>query len=106
MSTLQKISLQWRDKTVDKSIDELLDRAAVVAAAPETPQRSATPAAAPPPPAPSGAPQFGVEIGAPGNSVRACRPDDASPAGTVLEGYKKSIEKTPFGDACRWLQNK
>jgi len=103
----QKITLQWNDKMVEKSIDELLDRTAVAAAAPEQSGRGAAPPA--PTAAPAGPPvpaQFGVEIGAPGNSVRACRPDDHSPAGTVLEGYKKSVEKTPFGDACRWLPSK
>ncbi len=99
----QRITLKWMDKTVDKSIDELLDRAvaAPVAPAPEA-ARSAQPAAAPTgPPAP---PQFGVEIGAPGHSVRACKGDDTSPPGTTLEGYTKHVENTPFGQACRWLQ--
>jgi hypothetical protein len=96
----QHITLQWKDKTVEKSVDELLDRAPVPAA-PE-PARAAAVAAAPAP-APTGAPQFGVEIGAAGHSVRACKPDDSTPPGTTLEGYKKSVEHTPFGDACRWL---
>jgi hypothetical protein len=103
----QHITLLWNDKTVEKSIDELLDRTAVPAAAAEAP-RAAAPAA-PTTVAPAGPPvppQFGIEIGAPGNSVRACKSDDTSPAGTVLEGYRKSIENTPFGQACRWLQTK
>ncbi len=101
----QRITLTWMDKTVDKSIDELLDRRPVVVAGPEPPARGA--AAASTVQTPSGPPvppQFGVEIGPAGHSVRACRGDDASPAGTLLEGYKKSIEHTPFGDACRWVQ--
>ncbi|HEY3840249.1 MAG TPA: hypothetical protein VGL72_26935 [Bryobacteraceae bacterium] len=101
----ERITLQWRDKTVDKSIDELLDRAAPApapaAAAAATPTPGAPPA---PPPAATGPPQFGVEIGPAGHSVRACKADDSSPAGTVLEGYKKTIENTPFGQACRWQQ--
>jgi hypothetical protein len=103
----QKISLQWMDKTVEKSIDELLDRTAVAAAAPEPPARGAPAASTTVVPAgPAVPPQIGIEIGAPGHSVRACKSDDASPAGTVLEGYRKSIEHTPFGDACRWLSDK
>jgi hypothetical protein len=105
----QRITLTWMDKTVDKSIDELLDRqAAAVAAAAESQARaaSAAPAAPAAPAGPPVDPKLGIEIGAPGNSVRACRGDDTSPAGTVLDGYKKSVEKTPFGDACRWLQTK
>lgn len=100
----QKITLQWHDKTVEKSIDELLDRAPV-AAAPEPPARAAAAAApANQPAGPAVPPQFGVEIGPPGHSVHACKGDDTSPAGTVLEGYKKTIENTPFGQACRWQQ--
>ena len=106
----QRITLQWNDKTVEKSIDELLDRsvaAAPAAAGPEPPARGGVAAApAPEPSGPPVPPQFGVEIGAPGSSVRACKQDDTSPAGTTLEGYKKSVEKTPFGPACRWLQVK
>ena len=103
----QRITLQWNDKTVEKSIDELLDRTVVAAAAPEPP-RGAPAAAAPaaPPSTSPSPPQFGIEIGAPGNSVRACKSDDTSPAGTVLDGYTKTIENTPFGPACRWLQKK
>jgi hypothetical protein len=101
----QKITLQWNDKTVEKSIDELLDRT-VVPAAPEPPARgAAAPAAAAAPSGPPVDPKMGVEIGPPGHSVRACKSDDTSPAGTVVAGYRKAIENTPFGQACRWLQD-
>jgi hypothetical protein len=101
----QRITLQWNDKTVEKTIDELLDRASVTTAAPD-PARGAPVAAAPPPPSgPAAPPEFGIEIGAPGHSVRACKDQsvETSPPGTILGGYKKSKEHTPFGDACRWL---
>jgi hypothetical protein len=49
----------------------------------------------PPPP-----PKPGVEIGA---QMKACNPADTSPAGTVVDGYKKVLEQTPFGPACRWI---
>jgi hypothetical protein len=35
--------------------------------------------------------------------VKNCKPGDTSPAGTVVDGYKKVIEQTPFGAACRWV---
>jgi hypothetical protein len=95
----QRITLEWHDKTVEKSIDELLDHSVPVEAAP------GVAAAAPPPAAaPSGPPKLGIEIGPAGHSVRACLQTDGSPAGTVLDGYKKTIENTPFGAACRWQQ--
>jgi hypothetical protein len=101
----QRITLTWTDKTIEKSIDELLDRqaAAAIAAAQEAPR---TPAAAVAPSGPPAPPEFGIEIGDPSRSIRACKGDDKSPAGTEIAGYKKSVEHTPFGDACRWLQTK
>jgi hypothetical protein len=35
--------------------------------------------------------------------VKNCQAGDTSPAGTVVDGYKKVIEQTPFGRACRWI---
>jgi hypothetical protein len=100
----QRITLKWMDKTVDKSIDELLDRGTGPASAPEPAARAApAAAAAPPPSAPPVNPALGIEIGPPGHSIRACKGDDTSPVGTVFDGYKKSKEPTPFGEACRWL---
>ena len=43
----ERITLQWNDKTVDKSIDELLDRTVVAAAAPDAPRAAAPPPAPP-----------------------------------------------------------
>jgi hypothetical protein len=100
----QRITLQWKDKTVEKSVDELLDRTVIPVAAPES--AHAALAAAREPSGPPVPPQFGVEIGDTGRSIRACKPDDTSAAGTALEGYTKHVEPTPFGNACRWLQDK
>ncbi len=48
----------------------------------------------------------GVEIGSAGGpTVRACSPGDNSPAGTVVDGYTKVVQVTPFGNACRWVAN-
>jgi len=99
----QHITLEWKDKTVEKSVDELLDRTVVAAAPAELPARGA-PAPAAATTIVSGPPQFGVEVGSGGHSVHTCKPDDTSPAGTVLEGYTKVIEQTPFGPSCRWQQ--
>lgn len=38
-----------------------------------------------------------------GGGMRACKPGDTSEAGTVSEGYKKVVTRTPFGNACRWV---
>ena len=99
----ERITLDWKGKLVEKTIDEMLDRTVVAAAADAGPARAAL--AAPPPP--SGPPGMGVEIGASGQkSVRACldQTTETSPPGTVLEGYVKTSRPTPFGPACRWEQ--
>lgn len=41
----------------------------------------------------------GVDIG---GNLRACQPGDDSPAGAVVGGFKKVVNQTPFGTACRW----
>jgi hypothetical protein len=35
--------------------------------------------------------------------VKNCQAGDTAPAGTIVDGYKKVIEQTPFGAACRWV---
>lgn len=37
-----------------------------------------------------------------GTGIKACQPGDASPAGTVMDGYRKLVTETPFGKSCRW----
>jgi hypothetical protein len=37
-----------------------------------------------------------------GNSTRACVPGDTTPPGTVQDGLRKVVSKTPFGESCRW----
>jgi hypothetical protein len=96
----KEIVFEWEGKYLKKSFEELADRRPAVASAPEQP---AQPAAAPPPQ------QQATTIGKAegpgadmGNSTRACVPGDTSPPGTVKDGLKKVVTKTPFGDSCRW----
>ena len=99
----RELVLEWEGKYVKKTIEELTDRKPIVV-------QQAEPAAASTPNAPAqqqittlsgeakpAAP--GVDIGA---SARGCTPGDTSPAGTVQDGFRKVIAKTPFGDTCRW----
>lgn len=37
-----------------------------------------------------------------GENLRACQPGDDSPPGTVKDGYRKLVTRTPFGNNCRW----
>lgn len=98
----QELVFEWNGETIVRKLEELLSkemRSPVVESAP------AETAAAPPPapaqsvvaaPAPQGP---GIELT---GEMRACQPGDTSPPGTVINGMKKIVTKTPFGEACRW----
>jgi hypothetical protein len=98
----EEIAFEWDGQTIRKKLEELKEHgaapqpaaAAPVAAAP-VPARTDTPAA-PPVQSPLGP---GVDIGA---GFRACQPNDSSPAGAVVDGYRKVVLYSPFGQTCRW----
>jgi len=94
-----EITLEWDGKPVTKKIDEMLVRAPEPAPVANnmTPRSQAPAASQAPPPKADAAP--GADVG---NGIRACQAGDSSPAGTVSEGYRKSIATTPFGASCRW----
>jgi len=59
-------------------------------------------AAAPAPINPAGKkPDLGIDLG---SGFRACLPSDHSPAGTVVDGYRKVIGKTFMGRSCLWAR--
>ena len=94
-----EITLEWEGKTIHKNVDELLDRSA-----PQQASASAAPpqqAAAPPPPpaAAKSATGPGADTGA---GFKRCEANDSTPPGTVVDGYRKVVSPTPFGEACRW----
>jgi hypothetical protein len=116
------VTFDWDGQQISKPVDDLIDRstAAPTAAAPPG---AAAPSPAPGPQAPAGglapvnssnagastnvtSPKIGREVGAAGASVRGCIAGDASPAGTVIEGYRKQIVSTPFGNQCSWIPAK
>jgi len=101
-----RITLEWteQNKTFEKTLDELRDRTGGGAAA-QAANNSA------PPPADAVITQR-IEtaktegpVNAPGPSSgqsKLCNPGDTSPAGAVVDGYRKVVIKTPFGEVCRW----
>jgi hypothetical protein len=94
------ITLEWEGKTIRKSVDELLDRGAAPQQAPAPAGRTEQPAAPPPPAA---APKSAIGPGADtGAGFKRCEANDSTPPGTVVDGYRKVISPTPFGEACRW----
>ena len=34
--------------------------------------------------------------------LKSCQPNDTSPSGTVRDGFRKVVTKTPFGMSCHW----
>jgi hypothetical protein len=97
-----QIVLEWDGQTIVKPLEELLPKdrgSASPASGPET-----TAAAPPPPPvstivATPAKAGPGVQAGA---DIRACQPGDTSPAGAVIDGWRKVFVKSPFSDGCRW----
>jgi hypothetical protein len=91
-----EIAFEWDGKTVRKKVDELIDRRVqqdvVVAARTEQLAAPEVPVAK----APLGP---GEDTG---RGPRICQPNDSMPAGAVVDGYRKVIAPTPFGESCRW----
>jgi hypothetical protein len=118
----RSVTFVWEGKEVQKQIEDLMDRANSAAPAgpqvsnaaqplpsnatqvgvPTQVQQPQSPNTPPPQNNPGGA-VIGGEMGAPGHSERGCRPGDNSPAGAVVEGYRKVLISTPFGTNCRWV---
>lgn len=100
----KEILFDWEGQAVKKTLEELAEKKSTVAYnAP--PQDNPGAPAAPPPAAPQttaiGAAKGPSEVEL-GNQTKACVAGDSSPAGTVENGMKKVITKSPFGDVCRW----
>jgi hypothetical protein len=96
----EELVLAFEDRTVKKKVDELIDRGGteqVVAVGQGGPAGAAASAPAPPPPV--GKPEPGVKLG---DGLASCQTNDASPEGTVVNGMRKVVRRTPFGDACSW----
>lgn len=97
--TASELAFVWEGKEIRKKLEELKPPEAPPAA--EAP----APAAAKPKTAPvattstiaSGPSDIDM-----GGGMRACRQGDTSPPGTVMNGYKKVVSQTPFGQVCRW----
>lgn len=94
------ITFDWEGKKVTRKIEQILDRSSMKAPqqAPQTAAKS-----------PEAAKQLstlapvkagpGTELG---EKTRACVPGDTNPPGTVQDGFRKVVARTPFGDSCRW----
>jgi hypothetical protein len=98
-------NFEWDGKEFKKRIDELIDRTPIAQAAPPPASPGAQPAAAA-----KATQSLSVSHAGPGIDVgggfKACNSDDKSPDGTVVDGMKKVVNATPFGNACHWESSK
>jgi hypothetical protein len=94
------ITFEWNGKTLEYPLSELKPKEPVAA-------QPATPAAAAAKPQNLGpvigvAEDKGPSLGTQNGEIRSCVPGDRSPAGTVKDGYKKTVVPGPFGSMCQW----
>ena len=103
----KRVTFEWDGKQIERALEDLIDRSnpegMTGRAAAPSPQNSGP--AAPPPPQQalaqvSGDPR-GEELTP---TMRAVRPGDTTPAGTVVDGYKKVVTPSPFGNIVRWIK--
>ena len=92
----QELVFEWDGQTIHKGLNELTDRGAADSQGAPVAAR----AAAPPPP-----PVIKTPLG-PGEATpqgyKTCNPNDSTPDGSVVDGFRKVSIPTPFGAACRW----
>ena len=98
------ITFTWNynGTVVRRTLSAMLDQSPppAVAGSSGSDGRSVQPAAPPPPPEPKSAKGPGGEVS--GFGTRPCDPNDSMPAGSVVDGYKKTVGRTPFGSFCVW----
>jgi hypothetical protein len=97
------VVFEWEGQQIERRVEDILVRSAPAIEATPAPPSNAAPAAAPATTVLSSetakaAP--GVELR---QQERACNPGDTSPPGSVVDGMRKVVTKTPFGDSCRWV---
>lgn len=101
----REILLDWDGKPIKKTFEEIAARKSTIPTEQQTPVPDGQAATQPQSSAPTttnlgaGPKGPGADLG---NQTKACAAGDNSPAGTVQDGFKKVVNKTPFGDVCRW----
>jgi hypothetical protein len=107
----QNVTFEWDGKQLPRKIEDLMDRSNQQTASAGRPAQAA-PAGGPAalPPAAAGqqlvnnhptAANIGTVLT---ETSRACKPDDTSPAGSVVDGFKKVMTQSIFGPVCRWTK--
>jgi hypothetical protein len=111
----ENVKLEWKGKTIDTSPERLLAKDEPPPNPSAAQRQTQQPAAVAPQvtslsPAPGAvsldsssnsnkAPALGVDMG---GGYRACATGDTSPAGTVVNGFRKVVATTLMGNSCHW----
>lgn len=98
---------QWEDRTIRKRFDELKARLEAPEPSPQSPGASQA--------AQSASLQTVATVatvntiqevkgpgGEAGENLRYCQPGDSTPPGTIMDGYRKVVKRSPFGQQCLW----
>jgi hypothetical protein len=104
----EEVLLEWDGKQIRKSVDELTDHKNGGGQQTQADARTAAPAVAaeartevtqpaPPQAAPKAGPGEMTGFG-----FRTCNLNDGLATGTVMEGFRKTMNATPFGQTCTW----
>lgn len=104
--TDQDMVLEWEGRQVIRKIEELRDHSAPAA----QPGANANAARTSPPAQAAAAPDTKVSAIAQngpmgvttGGGYNACVAGDKTPAGTIVDGHKKVVHASPFGEFCNW----
>ena len=98
----REILFDWNGQPVKKTLEELADHRPTMTSSGNTAETAPAAATASAQPAAKvvGAPAGpGADLG---NQTKACAPGDTNAAGAVVDGMRKVVTKSPFGDVCRW----
>jgi hypothetical protein len=104
----QNITFGWNGKEVSRKVDELIDRTPENGGGARAASAAAPGGPAAPPPAPvtnsNATGKHGpIQVGSPIEPAYNCLGNDNSPAGTVDDGFRKTILPSPFGSMCKWV---
>jgi hypothetical protein len=101
----QNVTFDWNGKQTTRKIDELIDRSNSLTSSNGPQPGTGGPAVAAPAPQPNAHPPTAADLGQDLTpTTKANKPGDTSPAGTVVDGYKKVCTPTPFGSLCQWAK--
>ncbi len=103
----EEVLLEWDGKQIRKTVDELTDHKQNGGQQQtQADARTAAPAAAARTEVPQPAQQQAPPKAGPGEMTgfgfRTCNMNDGLAAGTTMEGFRKTMNSTPFGQTCTW----